>query len=116
MALTLAQANAVSRDQIAAGVGQVFTMNSFVLDRLAFEMNYVDLGTAEAPLALACPAIAGFPCPSEASIDASAGVATNRAAMTRPLAMISGAPAHSHGVGTSANSRMPSRVAHTRLV
>lgn len=37
MALTLSQANAISRDQIAAGVGQVFTMNSFVLDRLAFE-------------------------------------------------------------------------------
>ncbi len=37
MALTLAQANAISSDQIAAGVGQVFTMNSFVLDRLAFE-------------------------------------------------------------------------------
>lgn len=37
MALTLAQANAVSRDQIAAGVGQVFTLNSFVLDRLSFE-------------------------------------------------------------------------------
>lgn len=37
MALTLTQANAVSRDQIAAGVGQVFTMNSFILDRLAFE-------------------------------------------------------------------------------
>lgn len=37
MALTLSQANAISRDQIAAGVGQVFRMNSFVLDRLAFE-------------------------------------------------------------------------------
>lgn len=37
MALTLAQANAVSRDQIAAGVGQVFVMNSFILDRLSFE-------------------------------------------------------------------------------
>ncbi len=37
MALTLTQANAVSRDQLAAGVGQVFTYNSFILDRLAFE-------------------------------------------------------------------------------
>lgn len=37
MALTLTQANAVSRDQIARGIMQVFTMNSFVLDRLAFE-------------------------------------------------------------------------------
>lgn len=37
MALSLAQANAASRDQIAAGVGQVFVYNSFVLDRLNFE-------------------------------------------------------------------------------
>lgn len=37
MALTLVQANAASRDQIARGVMQVFTMNSYVLDRLAFE-------------------------------------------------------------------------------
>jgi hypothetical protein len=37
MALTLAQANAASREQLAAGVGQVFVSNSFILDRLAFE-------------------------------------------------------------------------------
>jgi len=37
MALTLAQANATSREQLAAGVGQVFVYNSFILDRLAFE-------------------------------------------------------------------------------
>lgn len=37
MALSLVQANAVSRDQVARGVMQVFTMNSFILDRLNFE-------------------------------------------------------------------------------
>jgi hypothetical protein len=37
MALTLAQANAASREQLAAGVGQVFVSNSYILDRLAFE-------------------------------------------------------------------------------
>jgi len=37
MALTLAQANATSREQLAAGVGQVFVSNSYILDRLAFE-------------------------------------------------------------------------------
>lgn len=37
MALTLAQSAAISRDMIAAGVMQVFTMNSFILDRLAFD-------------------------------------------------------------------------------
>ena len=37
MALSLVQANAVSRDQVAAGVGQVFVANSYILDRLAFE-------------------------------------------------------------------------------
>lgn len=42
------------------------------LDRLAIEANYTDFGTAKAPLAIACPAIVGFPCPSQASIDANA--------------------------------------------
>lgn len=37
MALTLAQANAASRDMVAAGVMKIFTLNSFILDRLAFE-------------------------------------------------------------------------------
>lgn len=37
MALTLAQANAASRDQVAAGVVRVFAHNSFILDRLPFE-------------------------------------------------------------------------------
>lgn len=37
MALTLVQAAVVSRDQLAAGVMQVFTSNSYILDRLAFE-------------------------------------------------------------------------------
>jgi hypothetical protein len=37
MALTLAQAAAQSQNQLASGVMQLFPVNSFVLDRLAFE-------------------------------------------------------------------------------
>jgi hypothetical protein len=37
MALTLSQAAAQSRNQLASGVMQLFPVNSFVLDRLNFE-------------------------------------------------------------------------------
>jgi hypothetical protein len=42
------------------------------LDWLAIEANYVDLGETAVPLFVACPAIAGFPCPDEETFDARA--------------------------------------------
>jgi len=55
------------------------------LDSFAIEANYVDLGTADAPLAIACPAVVGFPCPSEASIDARAVSVSALGMLTLPF-------------------------------
>lgn len=41
-------------------------------DSFAVEVNYADLGRAEAGVAVACPAIVGFPCPSRQFLDARA--------------------------------------------
>lgn len=55
------------------------------LDRLAIEANYVDLGTAHAPLRVACATVVGFPCPSEASLEGSAVSVSALGFVTFPL-------------------------------
>jgi hypothetical protein len=73
----------VTVDDAASGFKLIGGARPF--DKLAVEANYVDLGTASAPLGIACPAVIGFPCASGASIEASAISVSALGMLTLPL-------------------------------
>lgn len=54
-------------------------------DHFAIEANYADLGTAKAPLSIACIALVGFPCPNEAVIETQAVSVSALGFVTLPL-------------------------------